>query len=554
MRKTTRNNYRGSLSRVVLSVTAVLLVNYRSLLLECLYGGSGGIRQTLRELTRREELGHSHYSITTLVAGYTQNQNLPNDPIGGYGTWGDVTFNTNSFPYIDRNIFAKARLYPIPRWNTTMYDRLGNGDQALVYSGIDPAVADIHMQLFRQYGIHAVSVERFLTVATSVEGSAFRNLAMANTNASAAKFGRLFYAGYDLSGCENNPNWVYDLQKDFNQNVKRYTTASHYARHYGKAVVQLYVGTHNISSTDGIRAVRWLQAQNYSVILIGTQDFRADYNNQFHWDLFSTADIYQTWCSGDGPDDILTGVYQQGYGDAQWCQERKIDYMFLVCSGDGLERGSDHVVRTINTADAGKNLKYYSHMQVLDRLRRDFAGNISVGGFVGMADDFPESETLVPSAASTAYLPGGKPYWWMLDNLGRSPDFNLRLTASVVRHLSNGTVLPSQIDVPNGTMPAPFNLPTIDRVGEVISGDANSSVISGFASVYEAIGCYRDGTDELWAGNVTTLGMTYEQCSSFCATQYFTPYAGLSGDRCKCGYVYGSLGPSTSCSLPCSGN
>jgi hypothetical protein len=52
--------------------------------------------------------------LLTLFLRYTGNQNLPNDGSGlGYGTWANSqgAFGTNSFPYIDFNLYKDVNLY-----------------------------------------------------------------------------------------------------------------------------------------------------------------------------------------------------------------------------------------------------------------------------------------------------------------------------------------------------------------------------------------------------------------------------------------------------------
>ena len=84
----------------------------------------------------------------------------------GYGTWANSqgSFGTNSFPYIDFNLYKDVNLYPLssllylfasskltaliypvpPQWP----QKLGTGEQAVLYSGVDPAVTGMLKYIF----------------------------------------------------------------------------------------------------------------------------------------------------------------------------------------------------------------------------------------------------------------------------------------------------------------------------------------------------------------------------------------------------------------------
>jgi hypothetical protein len=492
-----------------------------------------------------------------IITGYTGNQNLPNDGAGlGYGTWANSqgSFGTNSYPYIDFNLYKDVNFYPVPpQWA----QKLGTGEQAVLYSGVDPAVTDVHFSMMKTYGVHGATVERFLLATTQDKGQyAFRNRVLANVASSALKYGRLFYVFYDLSGCENNEGiWLNLLKNDFETAVKRYTTNPSWAKHQGKPAILLWAGPHEINQTNLASAISYFQGQGFSVVLGVAQNFRADF--KAFWTVYAKADVIMVWCNGVSYQDDMNGVFQTAIGDAIWCHDRNLDYQFLVCAGPPVSRYPNNTVYTPEPTHAIENLKMWTHYIILSALRLNFTKGISIGGFLAMFDDYPEIEPLIVTAPDVMHLPGGKPNWWTMDAIGTplSYDYNLRLSQKSVQLLSENSVI-------NGSIPIPFMVPlppsSLNRTilaGNTVISQKSSTVMEVASLIpnnyYE--GCYADEANrDLWAGNGSAGSV--EACASFCQ-EYYTPYFGVqNGGQCYCGYSYGTYGTSTGCTVKCSGN
>jgi len=489
-----------------------------------------------------------------IITGYTGNQNLPNDGSGlGYGTWAESSGKpgTNSYPFIDPHMYADANLYPVPeQWPQT----LGNGKQAVLYSGVDPAVTDIHFNLMRTYGVHGATIERFLF---STEGNeralAFRNRVLANAAQAAVKYGRLFYVFYDLSGAESQEaTWNALLVKDFNLYVKRYTTNPNWAKHQGKPVMLMWPGPHRINQTNLATAINYFKDQGYAVVLGVAQNFRADY--QDYWNTYALADIIFVWCNGVSYNDDMDGVLKTAMGDAQWCQQRNKDYQFNVCVGPPVSRAANGTVFSPEPTHATQNLKLWTHYTILSRLRQTYPTGVSCGGFLAMFDDYPEIVPLILTAPDNEHLPGGKPTWWSGTAIppALGYDYSLRLNEISVEMLNKNVTFPVAIPIPfTTTTPSSTLNRTIPAGNTVLSKTSTSMVANIFVPTTSYIGCYADNAArDLW--RASSVNGSTKLCAAFCEP-YYVPYFGLQdGDQCYCGYSYGSVGPSNACTTPCS--
>jgi hypothetical protein len=90
------------------------------------------------------------------------------------------------------------------------------------------------------------------------------------------------------------------------------------------------------------------------------------------------------------------------------------------------------------------------------------------------------------------------------------------------------------------------------------SGNSNETCGGVWAnSVYKTdyLGCFADSTSRDLSGpSDSCVAQTPEQCMAWCAGQGYE-YAGVQyGSQCFCGDSFGTYGPSSACTMPCSGN
>jgi hypothetical protein len=109
-----------------------------------------------------------------------------------------------------------------------------DGEQATLFSSADAQTVNVHFDWMRQHGIDGVFVQRFLV---NLGDSSFDDV-LAHARAAAARTGRVYAIGYDLSGTPQDR--LYDrLTTDWKRLVEelKITQDDQYLHHNGKPVL-----------------------------------------------------------------------------------------------------------------------------------------------------------------------------------------------------------------------------------------------------------------------------------------------------------------------------
>lgn len=169
-----------------------------------------------------------------VLCGYQGWFRCPGDPAGeGWRHWSrdsrrispdSLTFEM----WPDTSELTAAERYPAPGFTNP------DGTQAHLFSSVHPLTVDRHFRWMEQYGIDGVFVQRFLVEIDKPS----TDLVLRHVRASAAKTGRVYAVGYDLSGCPDDQ--IYDrLVNDWTRLVDelQVTRDDRYLHHNGKPVL-----------------------------------------------------------------------------------------------------------------------------------------------------------------------------------------------------------------------------------------------------------------------------------------------------------------------------
>jgi hypothetical protein len=134
---------------------------------------------------------------------------------------GNVTFE----------LYPDLRDFPAGALFDTALAPFPDGSPARLYSASKLEAADLHFKWMRDYGIDGAALQRFIAAIGSEAVKKHFNQVALNVRSSAEKYGRRFYAEYDLSGCRDWDSCVRDrMAKDLPWVKSNLVASSAYAR------------------------------------------------------------------------------------------------------------------------------------------------------------------------------------------------------------------------------------------------------------------------------------------------------------------------------------
>lgn len=169
-----------------------------------------------------------------VLCGYQGWFRCPGDPAGeGWRHWSRsperISADSLTFEmWPDTSELTVAERYPAPGFTNP------DGTQAHLFSSAHPLTVDRHFRWMEQYGIDGVFLQRFLVEI----GKPSTDLVLKHVRASAARAGRVYAVGYDLSGCPEDQ--IYDrLVNDWTRLVDelQVTRDDRYLHHNGKPIL-----------------------------------------------------------------------------------------------------------------------------------------------------------------------------------------------------------------------------------------------------------------------------------------------------------------------------
>jgi hypothetical protein len=330
-------------------------------------------------------------------------------------------------------------LYPDTREYTDLYStslgKLGNGEEAQLFSSRDQSTVDLHFKWMQEYNITGVGLQRFGADVNDTPNNWKKNRdeVALNVMRAAEKYDRKFYVMYDITGM-NKDNWVQAIEHDWTTNIvgtMGLTKSSAYAKQDGKLVVNVWgIGLSDRPGTaaESTELIKWFHDQNIYVIggvptnwRTGDKDSKPDFI-----DVYKSLDMISPWFVGRYSE--IAGADQmkllQWGPDFKFTQENGIDYQPVLFPGF-----------------AWSNLHGGPKNQI-PRLHGDFmwrqAFNMkSLGintGYIAMFDEYDEG-TVIAKAAEDASMSPTDQYFLTLDadGVAVSSDFYLRLAGDINR-------------------------------------------------------------------------------------------------------------------------
>jgi hypothetical protein len=235
-----------------------------------------------------------------------------------------------------------------PRQYATPFSFL-NGENAKLFSPIDPETVDLHFKWMREYGIDGVFMQRFVSEIkqTNPKGKAHFNKVLQNALNAANKYNKAICVMYDLSGCSSLD--VAYVQQDWEELQRLFLLFNNeknpnYLRHNKKPLVVLWgVGfkdgrNYTISDVDNLIDKIKGPSKKVSVMLgvpyywrTLTKDTESD--SSLHA-VIKKCDIIMPWAVGRYNQQNYENVALNTLSkDMKWCKENSVDYVPLVFPG-----------------------------------------------------------------------------------------------------------------------------------------------------------------------------------------------------------------------------
>ncbi|GAB1818034.1 fibronectin type III domain-containing protein [Herbidospora sp. RD11066] len=334
-----------------------------------------------------------------------------------------------------------TRTYP------TLYQNLGNGQTANLFSSWDQQTIDTHFRWMRDYNCDTAALQRFNP--NGAEGP-IRDAITAKVRQAAEAYGRKFYIMYDVTSWTNFQS---EIKTDWTSKMSAYTSSPMYAKQNGKPVVCIWGFGFNdpgrpFTPAQCLDVVNWFKAQGCYVIggvptywRQGINDSRAGFSGVYHaFNMISPWMVGRTG-SISGLDSFYTNLVVPDVAD---CNASGIDYQPCVMPGDLQSRARSHG----------------------DFMWRMFYNTIRAGShgiYISMFDEYNEGNQIAKTAETQAWVPAGSGIL-ALDEDGTfcSSDYYLRLTGDGGRMLK-------------GQIPLTATRPT----QPVVSGDTQAPSVPG---------------------------------------------------------------------------
>jgi hypothetical protein len=272
-----------------------------------------------------------------VLCGYQGWFRCPGDPAGGgWRHWGrdpkrltPATLTVEMWP--DLSDFPAAETYPAPGFTHP------DGTPARLFSSADARTVDRHFDWMRDYGIDGVFLQRFLVEL----GDPSTDRVLAHVRAAAARTGRAYAVGYDLSGMPKDK--LYDrLAADWKKLVgeQKVMADDRYLRHSGKPVVFVWgLFPDRFGPALAHKVIDLFQADGpYAATLVGGCPWQWRAEKDAEWArAFRRLDVLSPWNVGnvtnvDGEKHAATGSWKNDLAEAK---KVGMDYLPVVYPGFG---------------------------------------------------------------------------------------------------------------------------------------------------------------------------------------------------------------------------
>jgi hypothetical protein len=272
-----------------------------------------------------------------VLCGYQGWFRCPGDPAGGgWRHWGrdsrkltPRTLTVEMWP--DLADFPAAETYPAPGFTCP------DGTPARLFSSADAKTVERHFTWMRDYGIDGAFVQRFLVEL----GDPSVDRVLDHARAAAARTGRVYAVGYDLSGMAKDR--LYDrLAADWKKLVddRKVTADDRYLRHGGKPVVFVWgFFPDRFGPALAHKVIDLFKADGpYAATLIGGCPWRWRDERDAEWArAFRRFDVISPWNVGnvttiDGEKHAATGSWA---GDLAEARKAGVGYLPVVYPGFG---------------------------------------------------------------------------------------------------------------------------------------------------------------------------------------------------------------------------
>lgn len=318
---------------------------------------------------------------------------IPDKDIIGIKSWPDVRDYDNTY--------------------TTAYPKLGNGDDATLFSSFSDQTVDIQFSWMQQYNIDVAALQRFNP--NGIEGP-IRDAITAKVKTAAEKYLRKFYIMYDVSGWTNMQS---EIKSDWTNKMKSYTSSSAYAKQNNKPVVCIWGfgfndNNHPWNAAACIDVINWFKEQGCYVIG-GVPTHWREQNSDSRLgfiNAYKAFNMLSPWMVGRIGKAADSDVFYTSVNtlDLAFCKTNKIDYQPCILPGDLQERQRAHG----------------------DFMWRQFYNMTRLGAqgiYISMFDEFNEGNQIAKTAEDISMIPEGSSFLTLdEDGTACSSDYYLRLT------------------------------------------------------------------------------------------------------------------------------
>jgi hypothetical protein len=372
--------------------------------------------------------------VGKVFAGYQGWFNTNGD--GSNMGWIHWTKN-NKAPGKDSNVnfelYPDTREYPI--LYRTMFENLGNGERAELFSSYDPETVNKHFEWMKTYNISGAALQRFGADESDTPNgwkSSRDSVAVKVKNAAEA-YGRKFYVMYDITGMKPD-KWVNAVKHDWTTNVvgnMKLTASGAYAKQDGKTVVCIWgIGFDDRPGTakEATDLIGWFKDQGIYVIggvptywRTSTRDSKPGF-----LDVYKSLDMISPWFVGrygglSGADQFKIRQWQP---DFEFTEQNHIDYQPVIFPGSAWS----------NMTGGPKNENPRLHGDFMWRQAYNMKSLGINTGYIAMFDEYDEGTAIAKIAENSSMIPKGQ-YFLTLDadGVAVSSDFYLRLAGDINR-------------------------------------------------------------------------------------------------------------------------
>jgi hypothetical protein len=321
--------------------------------------------------------------------------------------------------------------------NNTLLTSKITGQSMYLYDSLE--VVDVHFSWMKEYGIHGVAVQRFVSQLVVPRRRDRNDQVLLACMRAAEKYSRAFFVEYDTSGADTN-TWADVIQEDWEKltTVLNITSSRAYQREGTKPILKIFgigfLGNPG-NASDSLSLVQSLKSQG--VLFIGSvptfwRDGKGDSKSGYH-DVYQAMDVISPWLVGrfSTPakfDDMFRGVFLKDLNLTSSRQQGYAPTVFPGFSWTNLQRrrGKDFPLNQI-PRNGGK---FWEH-QVNAFMHNLVDATTGIGAyyiFGAMFDEFDESTAMMKAASNSNDVPSEGTFLHLsIDGVELPSDHYLRL-------------------------------------------------------------------------------------------------------------------------------